>query len=236
MAVLATGSVVKVLGGIDIQNPGPPVEPGFALFLSPIGYLSWNSDWYGTLGDQSKIFAPINRFLDYASEAMKSRGKSFVLGMLTHWLLKPGDVERVADRTDTDALDIWTRHATMRRYGTVMILRRVTLPAGDQLQMIWYDPWRNDEKVQKMYGARKTAIFDYRAEVVEKMKHWAATNAVIIHSRYWGGYPSVDPLVAGDSVKLSLEYLGRLVSADRVEDILPDKTGFLKQGFYMTKS
>ncbi|KAK4444498.1 hypothetical protein QBC34DRAFT_308792 [Podospora aff. communis PSN243] len=263
MVVLATGSVVRSLGGIDAHNRGEPVVPGsvhsssapadyrtalcrlalmnytpdkdWALFLSPVGFLSreLRQDWYETLGEQSKAFAPINRFLDYAYDALGSRGKTFAVGMLTHWLLKPGDVERVADRSATDAINIWTTHPTIRRFGTVLVFCRIE----NKIQVIWYDPSKYDKTIRMRYAQRATEIFAYREVVVDRIRTWASGKGLGLHSRYWGGL--VDPQFEGDSVQQSLSFLSRVVSADRIGNVLPatdDTAGFNRLGFSITES
>ena len=54
-----------------------------------------------------------------------SRYKSTATGLLTNWFSKPTDVARVVAITQSDPLEILTTGARMRRYGTVLVLRRI---------------------------------------------------------------------------------------------------------------
>lgn len=98
--------------------------------------------------------------------------------------------------------------------------------------MVWYDPWRHDQEVQRKYGAGKTEIFAYREAFVQMIHNWAAESGVNLHSRYWGG--PVDTRFSVDSVQQSLGYLGHLLSAGGIRDLLPgpeDEQGFSRLGF-----
>ena len=268
MVVLADPAVASALGGLDAHNTdvaavrtadshSTPVElrlalcslalrsstpaADWALSLCPVGYTTreLRRAWYETLGSQAKVFGTLDRFLDYAGKALSDGGKTFAVGLITHWLLRPCDIERVADITQTDRLDLWTSHPTMRRYGTVLILRRVSSPATGQhgLQMIWYDPWRTSARIREQFASRGTSIFGYRAEVVGKVREWAVLNRVPMHSRYWGGLAGSSE-AAADSVGLCLRFLQFLSRDAEMAQRLPhweDRRGFEEDGFELVE-
>lgn len=80
-------------------------------------------------------------------------------------LHKAENIERNIDVAQTDLLQVWAEHRGLRRYGTVMILRRV----NGKLQVIWYDPRLHNSAVKEPYMTRQTEIFQYRNRVVTKI-------------------------------------------------------------------
>ncbi|KAK5658081.1 hypothetical protein OQA88_2637 [Cercophora sp. LCS_1] len=181
-------------------------SPGenWALYLKPVGYLASDDrwDWHHVLGRQAKMFETVVDFLDYAKEAFTSRNKTTAIGLFTHWLSKPTEVARVADITQTDPLEIWTNGVRMRRYGTVLVLRRI----NDQLQVVWHDPWRRSVATQEKFGHGKMAIFAYRQAVNDRIDAWARGHGITLHSSYWGGFLFGDP-GHEDTVAMSLAFI-----------------------------
>lgn len=207
----------------------------WAVYMAPIGFLDKSrcQDWFAATGHQSKVFGTVDSFLAYSLEALEKREKSITVGMLTHWLGKPTSFQRLADVTKTDAIEMWTHNPHLRRYGTLMILRRV----GAKLQVIWYDPWHDGQAIKSQYWANATKIFNYREVVKTKVAIRADWNDITVDSWYWGGRSTNVPSeYRNDSVKISLSHLQRLVGTDFQE--LPDagdSDGFNNSGFLLSQ-
>ncbi|KAK4228677.1 hypothetical protein QBC38DRAFT_544066 [Podospora fimiseda] len=205
----------------------------WAMSLSPVGFSDskHRQSWYGVLGRQSKVFGTLQCFLQDAMGALTTRNKKVYMGLLIFWLLQPDQLERIADATQTDPLDIWTGNRALRGYGMVMILRR----AHGKLQITWYDPWRLMEAVRNLYKPSITQMYRYREHVVEKIKAWASNNNIPLYNQYWGGHGVETG--GDDSVLMSIKYLEHLVSAPGgVESVLPDpqnREEFEAAGFYL---
>ncbi|OIW25926.1 hypothetical protein CONLIGDRAFT_647656 [Coniochaeta ligniaria NRRL 30616] len=263
---LTDKDVAAVLGGVSTENsltrlPLPPTnsrtlpmtlqvslcylalthseKKDWALFLTPVGFLDYNRrrEWYALAGRQTKIFATVPHFLAYAADAMFQRNKNFAVGMLAHWLLRKRNLQRTTNFDDNDPADLWAGREMMRRYATVVILRRIATPVGKRLHVIWYDPWRHDGEIKRQFGHSQHAITAYRGEVAEAIKEWAVENGVEIERQYYGGPVSSGQGVAGDSVRQCLNYIETLASANSMADGLPgeyDQPEFERQGYVLT--
>lgn len=268
LIILADSEVASILGGVDANNMPPrqpfplatsrnmpvlirlhlcylaltqyKVTADWALFLSPVGFLHDidRRKWFTVAGRQTKVFATLPRFLSYAFDALVVRHKTFAVGMLAHWLLQSRDVTKVADLVRDDPEELWTDREMMRRYATVVIIRRIpTGPPGQRLQIIWYDPWLRDAEIKKQFTHSQHAVTNYRGEVAEAMKQWAAENGIVVESRYYGGPVSGGQGVAGDSVKQCFAYLEGLVSVPNMSNAMPDaedQTGFERLGYVLS--
>jgi hypothetical protein len=204
LVALANQDVMTVLAGVDANNTAPRepyataqsrnlpallriqlchlalvrygINKDWQLFLSPIGFFNSTQrrKWYTVAGQQAKVFSTADSFLTYASAAITHRNKTFVIGMFAHWLLQSHNLARVADLARNDPVELWTDRELMRRYATVVILRRITTGVmGSRVQVIWYDPWLHDRDIKQQYVHSQHAITDYRRQVVETLKKWA---------------------------------------------------------------
>ncbi|OIW23062.1 hypothetical protein CONLIGDRAFT_694522 [Coniochaeta ligniaria NRRL 30616] len=262
LIILADREVIAYLAGVDANNTVPrqpfpradsrnsptllrlhlchmaltrhSVSSDWTLFLSPVGFLHDlnRRNWHAVAGRQTKVFSTMSRFLPYVFDALVNRDQTFAVGMLAHWLLQSRTLTKVADLVRNDPTELWTDRELMRRYATLVIVRRI--PTADmtrRVHIIWYDPWMHDGAVKKQYTHSQHAITEYRRQVVEGIKEWAAENGIMIEARYYGGPVSRDGSVAGDGVKQCFAYLEGLVSGVQVLPDAEDQAAFQRLGY-----
>lgn len=215
----------------------------WALFLSPVGFRDRPASqaWFHVLGPHhAKAFATMPVFFSAAVEALTTRRKKFALAMLTHWYRVPGFVVAAAGSSGTVPSEMWLNDVRTQRFASLMIFRRVKMGKGkeDRIQVIWYDPWKHTAEIKEQAKPHAMAVFGYRNAMVDVVRRWARESGTTIHSRYWGGYGSMNPDIAGDSVKLCLAYLERIGSGETMAEMFPDaedEEAFGEMGFTLSE-
>lgn len=164
-------------------------------------------------------------FFSAAAEALTTRRKKFALAMLTHWYRVPGFVVAAAGSSGAVPSEMWLNGVRTQRFASAMIFRRVKMGKGkeDRIQVIWYDPRKHAAEIKEQAKPHAMAVFGYRSAMVGVVRRWARESGMTIHSRYWGGYGSMNPDIAGDSVKLCLAYLERIGSGETMAEMFPDQ-------------
>ncbi|KAI2618430.1 hypothetical protein GGR54DRAFT_605430 [Hypoxylon sp. NC1633] len=96
-----------------------------SLFLSPVAFSDHEQrqEWYSTTGRQSRFYATIGEFLEYAEVAFKKwghRGKKHVLGLLTPWFFDIEEISAMAVKEKKAVPTVWQRSCF--RAGMVILL------------------------------------------------------------------------------------------------------------------
>lgn len=188
----------------------------WALFGMPVAFLheTLRNKWYYLSGGQSKVFGSMDSFFRYTTNAFSARGKSTVAALLTPWLIKRDQVQMLAPRFASgqpDYFSLFRTNPLAAKMGIALILRRIERGGRVGLQAVVFDPSMNYEPCNRLVRPHHTSVFQFREDLVEKLRTWAAGFGAPVLEIWFGGV--LRGYEYTDSVTLSSVFLANVVES-----------------------
>ncbi|KAI8965251.1 hypothetical protein F5Y11DRAFT_362257 [Daldinia sp. FL1419] len=118
--------VRKYLCWLSLTETKP--DSKVVLFLAPIAFISHEKrqEWYGPTGHQSRYYATVEEFIDYAKVEFARtsvEAKQYVIGLLTPWFFDVEEVNLEAQKRG-EAIPVWWKKNCFRA-GMVLCLGKL---------------------------------------------------------------------------------------------------------------
>lgn len=214
--------------------------PHKALYMTPVAFTTTadRTAWYPYTGAKKKVLGTLEGFLAYAADAFRpAAGKTSVSGLFAKWFAsrETGALLRDDILDDEDRDDVWTEHACIQRFGTVVTLRRVRRDSESPwfLQVVVFNPHAHYEQVKVPFWGDRHGLMAHCGEVLAKIEEWAGANGAGEGMEVWtgvvlNGLP--EPVKVPDSMQLASGFCRDWIEGGD----LPEDAGALeKMGFRM---